>query len=532
MIHFNSYNISLSGTNFGLLSGLPTVNYLDSYLLTDLFGNTTINYTNTSFSNSFFEPTNSTSISSISGIILWVDSQDSNNVITENNAISALVDKSTSNHVFLSAGSVTQIVTWPITGTKYSNKNCILFDKNSLFFNDRTFNLNLTGDFSIYLVWKDNNTSFGNTIPFGLYTTSNFLTSELILKNNYYSEKQGEWGVRFYDGGFRVENFNGLLSSENITLWEYVDSGVIAASSNTIFVDNSSVPVLSGIYFIDKDFILSGSGIGYYGDNNNKFLFGEMIVFDRKLSNFEKTFVYNYFSDKWNFNLYRDNLIFSNELTGGPLSNFSYEDYSLLTSIVTIPIQSCVTMLTIDLSNFDVSKSKINKVVYSINDKETTLTSKIVDNTLIFDDVKFSFIVVPSNNKTIETYYMYLSVFRHDSTINKLIVSGDLIKCGIRDFYKNSKLLDSQIGDDSKEVLLVSENTDDNAVFLNKLNIGIPAQSLSGGEVEPLINSDYIEDEDIIFLLDLISDEVVTEKFSKPFFVPVPAPRTNPIRPT
>lgn len=531
MITSNSYNFNLTGTQFGYLSSYPKVEYLDSYLLTDLFGNSTINYTQTAIGNGFFESTASDSISSLSGIILWLDSQDSNNVYTENDLISAIIDKSESNHIFLSAGSDILLQTWPITGEKYSDKNCARFKRNSLLFNDKTFSINLTSDFSIYLVWRDNNTSFGNSIPLALYTLTDSMTSELILKNNYYSEKQGEWGVKFYDGGLKIDTFYGLFSAENVMLWEYVDSLAPVASSHTLFIDTTGIPI-TGTFFYDKEDLLSGSGIGYYTDNNNDFYFGEMIMFNRKLSEFEKTFVYNYFSEKWNFNLYRENLAYSTELTGGNLSSYSYEDYSLLTSIITIPIQSCVTMITVDLSNFDQSASKINKIVYSYDNSEKTITSKFINNTVVFDSNQFSVIVVPSNVNTIETYYLYLSVFRQDSTLNKLILSGNLLKCGIRDLYKNTKLLDSQIVDNSNDLLLVSENRDDNLVFLNKLNVNIPVQSLTGGEVEPLVNKDYVEDEEVIFLIDLISDVVPTEKFSKPFFVPVPAPRTNPIRPT
>ena len=451
MTYFNTHNINLTGTSFGILSSYPTVSYLDSYLLTDLFGSSTIMFTKTANSNSFYESTDTASVSSVSGIILWIDSQNSNYTITENNIISAFKDKSNSNHIFLSAGAVTRLVTWPITGTQFSNKACASFKKNSLFSN-KSFALNLTGDFSIFLVWKDNNTSFGNTIPFGLYTYSNTLTSELIIKNNYYAEKQGEWGVRFYDGGFRIDNFNGLLSAENVTLWEYVYTGTIATSSNNILIDTTNIPV-TGLYFIDNNVTLSGSGLGYYGENENDFLLGEMIMFDRKLSNIEKTYIYNYFSNRWNLNLYQENLVYMSELTGGPFRNFSYEDFSILTSVISIPIQSCITKIVIDLANFDVSKSKISKIAYSFNNTETTVTSKIVDNTLVFNDNSFSFLVVPSKNKTIETYYLYLSVYRYDSTINKLILSGDLLKCGIRDLYKNTKLLDSQILDNSKEGL-------------------------------------------------------------------------------
>lgn len=530
MIHFNTYNINLTGTNFGPLSSLPEVDYLDSYLLADLFGNSTIMYTGTANGNGFYQLSNTSSVSSISGIVLWVDCQDIKSTITTNNIVSAFIDKSDSKHIFLSAGTTTRLVTWPITGTGYSNKNCVEFNKDSLFFNNKSFSLNLTGDFSIFLVWKDNNTSFGNTIPFGLYTYSNTLTSELIIKNNYYTEKQGEWGVRLYDGGFRVDSFNGLLSTENVTLWEYIHTDIIATSGNNITIDTTNIPV-TGSYFIDNDITLSGSGLGYFRGNDNNFLLGEILLFDRKLSISEKTYIYNYFSSRWNLNLYQENLLYTIQLTGGPLNNFSYEDYSLLTSVINIPIQSCVTKMVIDLSNFDISKSKINKIAYSFNNTETTITSKIVDNTIVFNDNKFSFLIVPSENKTIETYYLYLSVYRYDSTINKLILSGDLLKCGIRDLYKNTKLLDAQILDNSKELLLVSENNEDKNVFLNKLNVNIPIQSLSGGEVEPLINVDFVDNEEVIFLLDLIADNIVKEKFTKPFFIPVPAPRTNPIRP-
>ena len=427
---------------------------------------------------------------------------------------------------------------WPVTCFDYTNKNGVLFTKNRALFNN-DFYLDLSQPHTMYMVWKDLNI-YNNTIPFGFNTVYNELTGELILKRDYnYLDTpglpQGSLGIRGSEVGYRIETFNDLLSTNNITLWEKTTADFL--SSGNIFSINNNYINLSSYFNTSDDTVLGGSKMGYLsGNNENNFILSEVIIFDKILNGEEKGLVSNYLSNKYCFPYYFENLVYTTELSGGPMANISYEDYSVLTSIITLPVQSCVTLLTISLSSFEMSKSKINKVVYDCGDVYGSLDARYAEASgkrfLQFNkDNTLQFYVVPSDEKTFQSYFVYLSVFRNDTTVNKIILSGTLLKCGIMDLYNKNKFVDSQIIDNPKDLLLVTENLNRNLLYISKLNVEVPVPSLSGGEEQPLINVDYsgIED-DIILLSDLIEDTVV-EKFRRPFFVPVPAPRSNPIRP-
>jgi hypothetical protein len=429
---------------------------------------------------------------------------------------------------------------WPVTCFDYSNKNALYFTRDTALFND-SFYLSLSNNYTMYMVWKDLNAQFF-TIPFGFYSVYNDLSGEFILRRDYNSESleelpEGSIGIRNTSVGYRIENFFGTLTSNNITLWEKVSTDFIDLSANSLFINNTSLN-LSSYYLTPNDTVLQGSKIGYLsGTNFNNFLLCELILFRKKLSKSESDLMSNYFSNKYCFPYYKENLTFKDEITGGPMSNVSYEDYSSLTSHITLPVQSCVTLITITLSSFETTKSNIQKIVYNCGDLNGVVESSFLsrpNNTSFINFDKnqtIQFVVVPSNTETLQSYYMYLSVFRTDSTINKIILSGTLLKCGILDLYSKNKFVDSQILNDSKELLLVTENLQRNMLYLNKVNIDIPLPALSGGEEQALINTDFEDlEEDIILLSDLLQDEVV-ETFRRPYFVPVPSPRTNPIRP-
>ena len=78
MLIYNTNNVDITGTRFGPLKQFPDTNILDSFLLTDLFGNSTFNYDLTSNGNSFYEPTDAAALSSALkfNTVLWLDSHD------------------------------------------------------------------------------------------------------------------------------------------------------------------------------------------------------------------------------------------------------------------------------------------------------------------------------------------------------------------------------------------------------------------------------------------------------------------------
>lgn len=551
MIYTQEYNLNLTGTNFGLLSAFPRSEYIDGYFFNDLFLSSNITYSNELSTNSFLDFLTNSEVANLSGLILWLDVQDSSTLSTSGKAITAIRDKSTNNYLFSCLGGSNFISNsalsafWPIyslplSSTYLTPKRCVRITKNSAFFNDK-FAFSANSPFSIYYIWKDLN-STNYSIPFAIKTIYDSVTGELVAINQYTPNilipEQITWGLRETSFGIRVSSVSGKFFEENIFNFTYDSTSFLDISSKSLSINNIPLVITDNI-ILTGSATLSGTSIGYLSGNNNDFLFGEILVFNRLLSKEEDINLNNYLFNKWNmFNYFTSNVSITAELSGGQLSNNSYEDYSVLTSNIQIPIQSCVTRLTVNLESFDQSASKINKVVYEYNRELTEVTSTYTDNVTSLDITletpTTDFILMPDNDRQISTYFIYLSVYRYDSTINKLILSGNIAKCSLLDFNSNTKLLDSQIVDNPKEVLLVLEDKNQFATFTNILNVSLPIQALSGGDVEPLVNKEVVDVEERVILIDdLLEDEAPREtRFRTPGIPPTPSPRINPIRPS
>jgi len=551
MIFTNSYNIELTGTNFGLLNQYPASVYKYGYFFNDLFLNPNVTYGETLSTNGFLDfYTTSSEISSISGLLVWLDAQDATFLRTRNSAVTSIRDKSTYSNIFscisgisdelLNVSTACVSAIWPLTGSSLQSKRCVRIAKNNSFFNDK-FKVNLNKPFSLYFIWKDNNL-INYSIPFSLMTEYNTLTSEILAINQYVTNdllpEQLQWGLRNVQSGMRIPSVSGAFFEPNLFNWNYNGTDFLNITSLSLDINNLQYDINRNIILSGAP-VLTGSNVGYLtGGNNNDFFFGEMLVFDRILNWAEHVKLVNTLYNKWNlYTLFTDNLTASSYISGGMLNNFSYEDYSVLTSTYEIPTQGCVTRITVGLKNFDSSVSKISKVLYEHNNKLVEIPATFTNNVTSFDirleKDETDFIIIPDNEKQLSTYAIGLSVFRYDSTINKLVLSGNIARCSIIDAYSNTSLIDSQILDNPKKILLVTENKTDALLQNNVLDVTLPLQALSGGEIEPLFNKEAQgELDEIILLSDLLEDEdQAVEEFKTPGIIPVPAPRINPIRP-
>lgn len=551
MIYSQEYSLNLTGTNFGPLGDYPKTKYLDGYFFNDLFLNTNITFSNQLSTDGFLDFYTDAFIAGLSGLILWLDVQDTSKLSTSGRSITAIRDKSTNNYLFSCLGSPNTISTsavsafWPIYSLPLSStflkpKRCVRITKNSAFFNDKIA-INADAPFSIYFVWNDFNT-VNYSIPFSIKTLYSTNTGEIVAINQYEPNinipEELTWGLRNTSFGIRVSSLSGKFFEENVFNWTNDGTDFTAFSSKQISINRDFLNITDNIILTGTP-TLSGTSIGYLSGNNNDFYFGEILIFNRILTEKENSGLLNYLFNKWNmYNLLTDTFSVTGELSGGDLNNTSYEDYSILTSNFSIPIQSCVTKLIINLENFDQSASKINKVQYLYNDNlieiPSTFTSRITSVEIGLQNSLQEFILVPGEDKQISTYFIYMSVYRYDSTVNKLILSGNIAKCSLLDYNSNTVLLDSQIVDNSKEVLLVLEDRSKSTVFTSILNVTIPLQALTGGDVEGLINKEVVDlEENIILIDDLLDDGEDNNRrlLRVPGIPPTPAPKINPIRP-
>lgn len=539
MLYSSNYNLILTGTDFGELINYPKANYLDGYFFSDLFGNTNITYSNTICGNVFLSSIDPSNIGSLPGLIAWVDTSDISKVLTGTSmtgvtGITAIIDKSPYSRTF-KANTFIELTDWPIPS---ENQKPAARLRSTNYFYNSTICLSLTSPFTLIYVWKDINEIPGDNYPLCLQTEFEQITGEIVLINNYITNTS-KWGYRESTYGILITGTPFKEIGENYFTWTH--TGGTPLSTNTQYLEVLNLPITAtDSYYISGGPPLAAKAttIGSLcGEWVNDFIFGEMLLFNRVVSGNELIDVKNAINKKWNFSSYMENLNYYYTVTGGILSSTSYEDFSALTSIITIPIQSCVTLLTLNLSAFDITVSEVSKVQVEYNDiyKEITSNLEVVGNDIkpILKNNKIDLVLMPDKNNYVSTYTISLSVYRFDSTVNKFILSGNLLKCNVLDYFKNSNLIDAQILDNINDILLVNEDPDKKIIFLNRLNVEAPVQILTGGDVEVLQNIDVISPEDdVILLSDLLDDESEEQPLKVPIIPPLPRPRINPIQPS
>lgn len=563
----NQFSLSLTGTNYGLMNQYDRANYKNGYLFTDIFNNTNYMLPTTTHGGGFYTKLTTSDIKDLSGLKVWIDASDTSSITLSTNSVVTrvikIVDKTDFGHVYdrLLSSNIILTAFWPVVGyslydQEYFNTNynflsstnrCIEFNSSN-FLNCSSVEIDMYKPFSLYYVWKNNFVGeLEKTMPFSFITNVSGVSSELIPNIAYSSNSDLIIGSRDSLYGFKINSlsaYNVNFSYPNIFEFVYTGSFVNSVTSQNIAYNGYTNLSSDGEFFVSDIFQKQyTSSIGYSGDNNtNSFLFGEMLAFDRILSPSERESLINTLFDKWKINLIYENYDFNLPPTsGGPFRNITYEDFSLLTSNFEIPVQSCVTMLTLSLSSFDESVSKIKKITYEYNDTYGEINT-LVKNTLqigvtgytSIPEKEIKLLLKPSNTKFFDALTIKLSVIKFDGTVNKINVNGNITQCGIRDLHASTYLIDSQIIDNLDKQLLVMENKNLNQIFLTKIDTDLQKIYLSGGDlVELSPDSELGQEEQIITLAEIFEEEITSKPvFKVPFIRPPVLREINPIRPS
>jgi hypothetical protein len=246
-----------------------------------------------------------------------------------------------------------------------------------------------------------------------------------------------------------------------------------------------------------------------------------------------------------------DGVAFNFEISGGPIENYTYEDFSKLTSFVDIGNFFCLPTITFAFSSYDESVSPINKISYYFNELQGVLSPSISTRLVTFFITPTSsptlieinslqppkqktFSITPTPTESYQTNYtLFLSVFKMDNTVNKFICNLNLFQCGILDVYNSTNIIDSQILDDPRKILLTMEDRDNNQVFNSILKTDIPFYLLTGGDIIEL-KTEEIEPQ-IVFELETtpVPEVFLAEQIRQQNIpvVPIPEPKINPVVP-
>jgi hypothetical protein len=254
---------------------------------------------------------------------------------------------------------------------------------------------------------------------------------------------------------------------------------------------------------------------------------------------------------------------FVREVSGGPISNYSYLDYSSLKSVINIGNFFCNPTLVLYFSSYDESVSTISKITYEYKNEVGSLFPNIssikapvvtlttfeiapgefftkeitnIVNTFQYKSPKNQIITVEPapgfNYITAET--IFLSVIKFDNTVNTFELNFNIIHCGILDVYGDSNILNSQILNSFDTILLTMEDKNTKRVYNSILRTDIPFFLLTGGDVVELSTEET--EPDVIFALEsedpdrdvFLADELKQQNLP---ISPAPPPKINPVAP-
>lgn len=242
---------------------------------------------------------------------------------------------------------------------------------------------------------------------------------------------------------------------------------------------------------------------------------------------------------------------FTKTISGGPISNYTYEDFSGLLTEAYIGSFFCTPTLVLSFSSYDETVSPICKIVYEHREKNYSL-SPILSSTLTlnnrvtaYDLIRATALIRPKDQKIYitlsptedysKTEYIFLSVFKADTTVNKFKLKYDIFQCGIFDLYQDVQIINSQILNNSSKLLLTLEEKTSKRVYTSVLDINTPFYLVTGGDAvflpaEELELDEVFEidagapEEEVIFLAEQIRQK------SLPILA-TPRRRINPISP-
>jgi hypothetical protein len=244
-------------------------------------------------------------------------------------------------------------------------------------------------------------------------------------------------------------------------------------------------------------------------------------------------------------------VVFNKNISGGPISNFTYEDFSGLLTEAFIGNFFCTPTINLSFSSYDETVSPISKIVYehkeNIYSVSPILTSVITINDRIsaFDLIRAVKLITPKQNiiaitpspaeEYNSTEFIYLSVYRVDSTLNRFKLSYNIFQCGIFDLYKDVQIINSQILDNSSKLLLTLEEKSTKRIYSSVLEVNTPFFLVTGGDtvflpsIEEELNEVFeIEagapESEVIFLAEQIRQKSLPVN-------PTPRRKINPISP-
>jgi len=255
--------------------------------------------------------------------------------------------------------------------------------------------------------------------------------------------------------------------------------------------------------------------------------------------NVEYIDTFSYPTTTFGGSLTADILTTFNYISGGPISNYTYEDFSKLNSNIFMGIYFCTPTVYISLSSYDESVSPISKIIFDVSGNISTLYSQISTQTISAVE---NFVIIPPKNNLIEINLSPgekystlaksgLSVFKFDGTINTFTLYFSVLHCGILDLYQDAYILNSQILDKSNLVLLTVEDNNSKRVFNSILDTNIPFFLLSGGDNVSL--GEFEEQPEEVFELETASSVFLASEIRQVELpvVPTPKPKINPITP-
>lgn len=242
---------------------------------------------------------------------------------------------------------------------------------------------------------------------------------------------------------------------------------------------------------------------------------------------------------------------FTTTNSGGPLYNYSYDDFSRKISTIFLGNFFCTPTLVLSFTGYDETKSFIKRITYSFKDVTKTITSEVssmyttVTNLTSTDLVKVYTLISPKlkniylncspDSEYLKAETIYVDVIKADNTVNKLLLNFNIIQCGLLSIYNQANILNSQLLDSADKLLLTLEDKTTKNTFQSIVDINTPFYLVTGGdiqlptqdvELETFFDIEGTTTNQPVF----IAEQIQQQALEVPT-IPVPTPMISPLNP-
>jgi hypothetical protein len=241
---------------------------------------------------------------------------------------------------------------------------------------------------------------------------------------------------------------------------------------------------------------------------------------------------------------------FAYSVSGGPIKNYSYSDFSKIVSKINLGNFFCTPTIVLSFSSYDESVSFVKTITYIYEDQRQTIIPQLstyitkIQNLTSVDLLTKVKLLPPKRTlgyvrpiptlEYITPKSIFVDVIKADNSVNRLELKFNIIQCGLFDVYNDTSIINTQILNSVDKLLLTLEEKNSKQIYSTIINTNIPFFLLTGGDIS-LPQADV--EVDVVFDIEsqvgltqttFLAEQIRQQVLELPT-IPIPTPEINPV---